>query len=425
MKRPFAKFEAKYRALRPAPKPDSDRPQRPEGKTYKPRPTDGADPARPDRPQRPERPEKRFDAKPRPPRTFDADRPQRPDAPEKRFDAKPRPPRTFDADRPQRPDAPEKRFDAKPRPPRTFDADRPQRPDAPEKRFDAKPRPPRAGDNNRPPSRNDRPGGTPFKREKPQFMPKIEEAAPEAESNRLNKFMADCGICSRRAAQIPIEKGEVAINGTVIKEIGYRVMREDVVTYKDKVIKPNTRKIYILLNKPKDTITTADDPEGRATVMDIVGKTVKTRIFPVGRLDRNTTGLLLLTNDGDLALKLSHPSYQMKKIYQVKLNKYLSKNHLDEIRQGVPLEDGKVHVTAIDYIEGGQKSEVGVEIHIGKNRIVRRIFEHFGYEIDKLDRVYYAGLTKKDLPRSTYRHLTEREVIMLKHFAQTKLPIGE
>jgi 23S rRNA pseudouridine2605 synthase len=179
MKRPFAKFEAKHRASRPAPKPDSDRPQRPEGKTYKPRPTDGADNARPDRPQRPEQPEKRFDGKPRPPRT---------------------------------------------------------------------------ADNHRPPSRNDRPGGTPFKREKPQFMPKIEEAAPEAESNRLNKFLADCGICSRRAAQVPIEKGEVAINGTVIKEIGYRVMREDVVTYKDKVIKPNTRKIYILLNKPKDTI---------------------------------------------------------------------------------------------------------------------------------------------------------------------------
>jgi 23S rRNA pseudouridine2605 synthase len=236
----------------------------------------------------------------------------------------------------------------------------------------------------------------------------------------LNKYLADCGICSRRAAQLPIEKGEVTINGTVIKEIGYRVQKGDVVTYQGKVVKPQTRKVYILLNKPKDTITTADDPEGRATVMDIVERTVKIRVFPVGRLDRNTTGLLLLTNDGDLALKLSHPSYQMKKVYQVKLNKYLSKNHLDEIRNGVPLEDGIVHVTAIDYIEGAQKSEVGVEIHIGKNRIVRRIFEHFGYEIDKLDRVYYAGLTKKDLPRGKYRHLTEREVIMLKHFAQTK-----
>lgn len=294
------------------------------------------------------------------------------------------------------------------------------RPEQRNYRADGKPRSvPRPSDNTRPP-RPERQGGTPFKREKPQFMPKIEESAPEAESNRLNKYLADCGICSRRAAQLPIEKGEVTINGTVIKEIGYRVQKGDVVTYQGKIVKPQTRKVYILLNKPKDTITTADDPEGRATVMDIVERTVKIRVFPVGRLDRNTTGLLLLTNDGDLALKLSHPSYQMKKVYQVKLNKYLSKNHLDEIRNGVPLEDGIVHVTAIDYIEGGQKSEVGVEIHIGKNRIVRRIFEHFGYEIDKLDRVYYAGLTKKDLPRGKYRHLTEREVIMLKHFAQTK-----
>ncbi|NUQ23173.1 MAG: rRNA pseudouridine synthase [Saprospiraceae bacterium] len=233
---------------------------------------------------------------------------------------------------------------------------------------------------------------------------------------RLNKYIAHCGICSRRQAIAYVRDGLVTVNGEKIIEPGVEVNENDKVTYKGALIRPEGRKVYILMNKPRDVLTTVTDDRGRKTVMDILKTKVTERIFPVGRLDRNTTGLLLLTNDGDLAEKLAHPSHKVKKIYHVVLNKSLSKTDLEKIKAGITLEDGVAEVDGIDYVNGASKDEVGVEIHIGKNRIVRRIFEHLGYEVVKLDRVYYGGLTKKDLPRGFWRRLTQREVIMLKHF---------
>jgi len=233
---------------------------------------------------------------------------------------------------------------------------------------------------------------------------------------RLNKFIAHAGVCSRRKAADLVKAGEIKVNGEVEKNPAIEVGSEDVVTYQDKVLKPEQRKVYILLNKPKNTVTTLKDEKGRRTVMDILRNKVKERIYPVGRLDRATTGLLLLTNDGDLAKKLSHPSHKVKKYYHVVLDKDVSEEHLGQIKKGLQLEDGLTIVDEADYIKGRGKAEVGLEIHIGKNRIVRRIFEHLGYSVIKLDRTYYAGLTKKDLPRGWHRHLTKQEVIMLKHF---------
>ena len=236
------------------------------------------------------------------------------------------------------------------------------------------------------------------------------------EDIRLNKYVAHCGICSRRKADEYIKQGLVKVNGKIINEPGTRISPKDEVQYRDAVIKPEVRRIYVLMNKPKGTITTSNDEKGRKTVMDLIGTDVKERIFPVGRLDRETTGLLLLTNDGDLAKKLSHPSYNVKKIYHVILDKPVVKKDLQSIREGLELEDGKALVDGVDYIRNKGKNEVGIEIHIGKNRIVRRIFEHLGYEVVKLDRMYYGGLTKKDLPRGRYKFLDEKEIIMLKHF---------
>ncbi len=236
------------------------------------------------------------------------------------------------------------------------------------------------------------------------------------EDMRLNKYLAICGVAARRASAEIIASGRVRVNGEVLTEIGYRVTSKDNVTLDGKSLKPVEDMIYLLLNKPKDTITTASDEFGRRTVLDIVGRTVKARIFPVGRLDRDTTGLLLLTNDGDLAQKMAHPSYKIKKVYHVTLDKALTKNDFISISEGVPLEDGLAEVDAINFVEGETKKEIIVELHIGKNRIVRRIFEHLGYEVERLDRVFYGGLNKKDLPRGHYRKLTEREIIMLKHF---------
>lgn len=258
---------------------------------------------------------------------------------------------------------------------------------------------------------------TSFKPQRPVFKPHIQKSLPDDADMRLNKYIALCGLASRRGAADIINEGVIYVNGVVVKEIGYRVQPADVITYKGKKLEPIVKKIYILLNKPKDTITTVSDEKGRKTVMDIVGRTIKERIYPVGRLDRDTTGLLVLTNDGELAQKLSHPSYKVKKLYHAVLNKALTKNDLERIREGVMLEDGKAEVDAVNNVEGAGKDEVMVEIHIGKNRIVRRIFEHLGYEVVKLDRVLYGGLTKKDLPRGTYRSLTQQELIMLKHFA--------
>ncbi len=233
---------------------------------------------------------------------------------------------------------------------------------------------------------------------------------------RLNKYVAHCGICSRRKADEYIKQGLVKVNGKLANEPGIRIKPTDEVQYKGAIIKPEVRRIYVLMNKPKGTITTSSDEKGRKTVMDLIGTDVKERIFPVGRLDRETTGLLVLTNDGDLAKKLSHPSYNVKKIYHVILDKPVVKNDLQKIREGLNLEDGKAIVDGIDYARNKGKNEVGIEIHIGKNRIVRRIFEHLGYEVIKLDRMYYAGLTKKDLPRGRYKFMDEKEIIMLKHF---------
>lgn len=233
---------------------------------------------------------------------------------------------------------------------------------------------------------------------------------------RLNKYVAHCGICSRRKADEYIKQGLVKVNGKLANEPGFRIKPTDEVQYKGKIIKPEVRRIYVLMNKPKGTITTSSDDKGRKTVMDLIGTDVKERIFPVGRLDRETTGLLVFTNDGDLAKKLSHPSYNVKKIYHVVLDKSIVKNDLQKIREGLTLEDGKAVVDGIDYARNKGKNEVGIEIHIGKNRIVRRIFEHLGYEVVKLDRMYYGGLTKKDLPRGRYKFMDEKEIIMLKHF---------
>ena len=233
---------------------------------------------------------------------------------------------------------------------------------------------------------------------------------------RLNKYISHSGLCSRRKAADYVKEGLVKVNGKVVLEPGYEVLPEDVVSYKDKVVKPETRKVYFLLNKPKDTITTLSDERGRRTVMDIISPDVKERLFPVGRLDRETVGLLLLTNDGDLAKKLSHPSHKVKKVYQAVLDKPITDEDLEKIAAGLKLEDGFAPVDWVGYVKGESKKEVSIELHIGRNRIVRRIFEHLGYTVVKLDRVYYAGLTKKDLPRGRYRPLTEKEIIMLKHF---------
>lgn len=230
---------------------------------------------------------------------------------------------------------------------------------------------------------------------------------------RLNKFLANAGICSRREADEFITAGVVSVNGVVITELGTKIKRTDEVKFHDQPVSIE-RKTYILLNKPKDCVTTSDDPQERKTVMDLVKGACKERIYPVGRLDRNTTGVLLLTNDGDLASKLTHPKYLKKKIYHVYCDKNVTKADLDQIAAGVTLDDGEIHADAISYASDTDKSQVGIEIHSGKNRIVRRIFESLGYKVTKLDRVYFAGLTKKGLRRGDWRYLTEQEVNMLR-----------
>ena len=233
------------------------------------------------------------------------------------------------------------------------------------------------------------------------------------EELRLNKFLANAGVCSRREADEHIANGNVKVNGEVVTELGTKVTRKDSVLFNDQPVSLE-RKVYVLLNKPKDTVTTSDDPQGRQTVMDLVRNASEERIYPVGRLDRNTTGVLLLTNDGDLASKLTHPKYVKKKIYHVWLDKDVNPEDLAKISAGIELEDGPIHADAIAYASDTDKNQIGIEIHSGKNRIVRRIFEYLGYRVTKLDRVYFAGLTKKNLPRGRWRHLTQQEVNMLK-----------
>ena len=240
-----------------------------------------------------------------------------------------------------------------------------------------------------------------------------EENIDPTEPLRLNKFLANAGVCSRREADEFIQAGLVTVNGEVVTELGTKILRTDEVKFHDAPVTLE-KKVYVLLNKPKDYVTTSDDPQQRKTVMDLVKDVCPERIYPVGRLDRNTTGVLLLTNDGDLASKLTHPKFLKKKVYHVHLDKNLTSHDMDQIREGIQLEDGEIKADAIEYADDRDKSQVGIEIHSGKNRIVRRIFESLGYRVTKLDRVQFAGLTKKNLRRGDWRFLTEKEVDMLR-----------
>lgn len=238
---------------------------------------------------------------------------------------------------------------------------------------------------------------------------------------RLNKYIANSGVCSRREADELIRSGSVKVNGKTITELGTRVNISDSISYDGKSLK-GERKVYVLLNKPKDTVTTVKDTHGRKTVMDIVSGCCRERIYPVGRLDRNTTGLLLLTNDGELAEALSHPSYNKKKIYHIHLERDLEKEDMEKLNEGFELEDGFIKPDRIEYVEGADLRQVGIEIHSGRNRVVRRMFEHIDHKVLRLDRVYFAGLTKKGLSKGRWRHLSQNEVYMLKMSIPRKKP---
>jgi 23S rRNA pseudouridine2605 synthase len=246
----------------------------------------------------------------------------------------------------------------------------------------------------------------------------VEQAMP------LNKFLAHCGVCSRRDAVALVTAGKVKVNNLVVTEPGYKVQPTDEVIYNNKKLFVTKNLVYILLNKPKDYITTSDDPQGRKTVLQLIKAATDERIYPIGRLDRNTSGVLLLTNDGDLTQKLSHPSYEVKKIYEVKLDKILTKAHFESILKGLTLEDGIVNVDSLAYADSKDKSIIGIEIHSGRNRIVRRIFESLGYDVKGLDRVMYAGLTKKNVERGKWRYLSEKEIRLLKYLNASKKKIG-
>jgi len=244
---------------------------------------------------------------------------------------------------------------------------------------------------------------------KPYDQPMVSSTEPI----RLNKFLANAGICSRREADEYIQAGVVTVNGVVVQELGVKVLPTDKIMFHDQTVQTE-KKIYILLNKPKDFVTTVDDPKERNTVLDLVRNACRERIYPVGRLDRSTTGVLLLTNDGDLASKLTHPKYNKKKIYHVYLDKPLTKADMEQIATGIELEDGEIHADAVHYVEDDDRNQIGIEIHSGRNRIVRRIFDHLGYRVKRLDRVFFAGLTKKNLPRGKWRFLSQTEVNMLR-----------
>ena len=254
----------------------------------------------------------------------------------------------------------------------------------------------------------------------PNAPARIERKPKPEEKMPLNKYLAHCGVCSRRDAALLIKEGKVKVNAKEIIEPGYKVEHEDIVTVNGKKIHISKNLVYILLNKPKDYITTTDDPKKRKTVLDIIKSATKERVYPVGRLDRNTSGVLLITNDGELAQKLTHPSNEVKKIYAVTLNKPLEKKDFDKILKGVILEDGPAPVDVLAYSDAKDKSQIGVEIHSGRNRIVRRIFESLGYEVKNLDRVMFAGLTKKNVEGGKYRFLTEKEIRNLKFFGKGK-----
>ena len=241
----------------------------------------------------------------------------------------------------------------------------------------------------------------------------------------LNKFLAHCSVCSRRDAVNIIKDGKVKVNNSVVLEPAFKVTEKDDVIYNNKKIFITKNLVYILLNKPKDYITTTDDPQGRKTVLQLTKSATTERIYPVGRLDRNTSGVLLLTNDGELTQKLSHPSYEIKKVYEVKLDKPLSKGDFEKILAGVKLEDGEIKADSLGYVDAKDKSVIGIEIHSGRNRIVRRVFEHLGYDVKGLDRVMYATLTKKNVDRGKWRFLSEKEIRLLKYLNKSKKPVND
>ncbi len=389
--------------------------------------------------RRDDRPRRRFDDDERPRRRFDDDKPRErrfhdDDRPRRRFDDDDRPRRRFDDDKPRGErrfdDRPRRRFDDDERPRRRFDDDKPRErrfhdDDRPRRRFDDDDRPRcRFNDDERPrggrfddrsrrrfdDEEEPRRGRKGYVREKDPLYDR-----PRATGEiRLNKYLADCGICSRREADDLIKAGCVMVNDEVITTMGYKVKTTDKVVYGGQTL--NREKLrYLLLNKPKGYITTSDDPYERDTVMELVKNACHERIFPVGRLDKQTTGLLLFTNDGDLAKKLTHPSSEVPKLYHVILDKPLTKNDMLRISEGIELDDGPIAADSIAYDQDDDsKKSVGIELHSGRNRIVRRIFEHLGYEVTKLDRVMFAGLDKYRLPRGEWRFLTDLEVMNLK-----------
>ncbi|MCU0352172.1 MAG: rRNA pseudouridine synthase [Cytophagales bacterium] len=297
-----------------------------------------------------------------------------------------------------------------------------KRPFGRDKRDDRNERPFGRRSNDRRDDRRDDKRGTPpsydlksyEQKERGRGRGKTKETDPENEEVRLNRYIANAGICSRREADVLIESGEIKVNGKVVTEMGFKVKPGDIVQYGKRTLS-REKMVYVMLNKPKDYITTTDDPEERNTVMDLIGDACQERIYPVGRLDRNTTGLLLLTNDGELAEKLAHPSNEIQKLYEVELDKPITPEDYQAIIDGVELEDGLAKVDDLAIVSPDRKF-IGIALHLGRNRIVRRIFEHLGYKVVKLDRTVYAGITKKDLPRGRWRYLTEREVIRLKYF---------
>ena len=360
-----------------------------------------------------DRPRRRFDDDDRPrSRRFDDDKPRErrfhdDDRPRRRFDDDDRPRRRFDDDKPRGErrfrddDRPRRRFEDDDRPRRRFDDARPRG----DRRFDDRPRDRRRSDDEEP-----RRGRKGYVREKDPMYDR-----PKATGEiRLNKYLADCGICSRREADDLIKAGCVMVNDEVITTMGYKVKTEDKVVYGGQTL--NREKLrYILLNKPKGYITTSDDPYERDTVMELIKNACPERVYPVGRLDKQTTGLLLFTNDGDLAKKLTHPSSEVPKLYHVILDKPLTKNDMLRISEGIELDDGPIAADSIAYDQDDDsKKSIGIELHSGRNRIVRRIFEHLGYEVTKLDRVMFAGLDKYKLPRGEWRFLTDLEVVNLK-----------
>ncbi|WP_299993010.1 pseudouridine synthase [uncultured Bacteroides sp.] len=394
---------------------NGDRPQRTYGeRPYRPR-FNSENGDRPQRPsynreggERPYRPRFNSEDGDRPQRPSYGDRPQRP-----RFNNGDGQQRSYNNDRPYRP-----RYN-------NDGGERPQRPsygggygnssygDRPQRsRFNSNGGG-RQGGYNRPQQRRTADYDPNAKYSRKKQIEYKEQFVDPNEPIRLNKFLANAGVCSRREADEFITAGVVSVNGVVVTELGTKIKRGDEVKFHDQTVSIE-RKIYILLNKPKDTVTTSDDPQARRTVMDLVKGACSERIYPVGRLDRNTTGVLLLTNDGDLASKLTHPKFLKKKIYHVHTDKNVTKADMEQIAAGIQLDDGEIHADAISYTDDVKRDEVGIEIHSGKNRIVRRIFESLGYKVVKLDRVFFAGLTKKGLRRGEWRYLTEQEVNFLR-----------